>query len=360
MEYQLFAAPKQQPIISGAQTPNRKSCLNIPNSKSLDPTDKPLTVAAWVKAQSRGASGVVIARGGPVNGYALYLDRGYPCFAIRSAQKLYTIKGERKIGREWTHITGVLRADGSAVLYLNGDPVASGKAALIAKTPIQSTQIGLDDESSVGNYQSPFGLKGAVDEVCIYHRALSQDEIRTLMSQPVSARKDDGDLVLCMTLDNARAQDLSPNGNNGTVENAKLVPGKFGKALAFEGTTNAAGGYMVQHGWTRKIPFFVRGMVLTGMGVEKRIFIAGPPDLVDETKAVHTLNDPATVKLLKEQELAWQGRKGALLWSIAAKDGSKLYELKLDSPPRWDGLVAAGRRLYMAAMDGTVRAFGSE
>jgi len=49
-----------------------------------------------------------------------------------------------------------------------------------------------------------------------------------------------------------------------------------------------------------------------------------------------------------------EGRKGAVLWAISTADGKKLAARKLDAMPIFDGLAAAGGRLYLVTADGKV------
>jgi hypothetical protein len=56
----------------------------------------------------------------------------------------------------------------------------------------------------------------------------------------------------------------------------------------------------------------------------------------------------------------FEGRTGGLLHAMSAADGSKAAELKLPSPPIWDGLAAANGRLYVATMDGRVLCMGKK
>ena len=90
--------------------------------------------------------------------------------------------------------------------------------------------------------------------------------------------------------------------------------------------------------WLVKIPVRARGMVLA----DRTLFLAGVPDVVPK-------DDPYA---------AFDGRKGALLWAVSTTDGSRLAEYKLDTPPVFDGLVAAGGRLYMTTRDGKVVCMG--
>ncbi len=94
----------------------------------------------------------------------------------------------------------------------------------------------------------------------------------------------------------------------------------------------------------------VRAMVLS----DKTLFIAGPPDIVDEEKAFFALNDAAVLETLAEQSALLKGKEGALLWAVSAGNGKKLAEYKLDSLPVWDGMIAANGKLFLATMDGEV------
>ena len=51
---------------------------------------------------------------------------------------------------------------------------------------------------------------------------------------------------------------------------------------------------------------------------------------------------------------AFEGKAGGLLWTVSARDGMRMAERRLDSPPVWDGMAAAGGRLYIATVDGHV------
>jgi hypothetical protein len=43
-----------------------------------------------------------------------------------------------------------------------------------------------------------------------------------------------------------------------------------------------------------------------------------------------------------------------MLWAVSAASGERVQELKLRSMPVWDGMAAAGGRLYVATVDGRV------
>jgi outer membrane protein assembly factor BamB len=94
----------------------------------------------------------------------------------------------------------------------------------------------------------------------------------------------------------------------------------------------------------------VRAMVLA----DKTLFIAGPPDIVDEEEAFFALSDTAVLEQLAEQSALLKGKEGAFLWAVSAQNGRKLAEYKLDSLPVWDGMIASGRKLYLTTMNGEI------
>ena len=51
---------------------------------------------------------------------------------------------------------------------------------------------------------------------------------------------------------------------------------------------------------------------------------------------------------------AFEGKRGAMLWAVSAADGKRLSEVKLDAMPVWDGMAAAGGRLYLSTRDGSL------
>jgi len=79
-------------------------------------------------------------------------------------------------------------------------------------------------------------------------------------------------------------------------------------------------------------------MVLAG----SQLFVAGPPDVVDAV-------DPMA---------SFEGRKGALLRSYSATDGTMLAEHKLQAPPVFDGLIAANGQLFLSLENGTILCIG--
>jgi outer membrane protein assembly factor BamB len=97
-------------------------------------------------------------------------------------------------------------------------------------------------------------------------------------------------------------------------------------------------------------PLLVRAMVLA----DKTLFVAGPPQVVDERAAWGHYLEPQVRAKLEQQVRALEGQLGGVLWAVRAGDGSKLAEQKLDAVPVFDGMIAVGGRLYLATTDGRV------
>ncbi len=92
--------------------------------------------------------------------------------------------------------------------------------------------------------------------------------------------------------------------------------------------------------WTTHIPLRATGMVLAG----DKLVMAGVPDVIPE-------DDPYA---------AFEGRKGVQLRVVSAKNGEKLGQQALTAMPVFDGLIAAGGKLYLSTQAGTVQCLGGE
>jgi len=92
--------------------------------------------------------------------------------------------------------------------------------------------------------------------------------------------------------------------------------------------------------WSGRVPVRIRAMVLAA----SRLFVAGPPDVVDR-------KDPLG---------AFEGRKGGLLYVFDSASGKRLSEHALPFPPVFNGAAAARGRLYVAQVDGSIACFGGK
>ena len=369
LEHQLFAAGRDAYGLAGdaaKQTagPKKKqkpegAAVEFENSPSLNPAQSAVVVEAWIKPEA--PNGVVVAHGGPANGYALILNNRRPAWVIRATNIKTEIEAKGQLEKGWQHLVGMLRKDKTLALFVNGELAAEGKApALIPAEPKQALEFGRDSGGSVGDYGDDFALVGALDEVRIFHRELTAAEIKSAAKDPQAARDLGKDAVLVCTFDNGNAKDESGNKNDGEVGDLPTGQGKLGTALLFpkpnkkEGKPAAAknAGLAFQNRWTQFAPVFARAMVLA----DKTLVVLGPRDFVDEEKALVELaqrNDEFK-KQLQAQDEALDGKDGGILWLVDITTGSRIAEVKTNFIPAFDGMSAAQGRLFVATTDGRV------
>jgi len=167
-----------------------------------------------------------------------------------------------------------------------------------------------------------------------------------------------------------RAKTISPSGRimvfsasktyayqDETFRNTGLVAmGKKSKTQVSGSSKKKAAGLVAD--WRTDVPLYPQGMVMAG----DTLFVAGPPRF-DERKTRElmkavTTDDYEFPPVLKEASDTFEGRKGGVLWAVNVADGKQIAELKLDSIPVFDGLIAANSRLYVSLKDGSVTCFG--
>ena len=141
--------------------------IDIPRAEGLDPALGPWTVEAWVKADS--PSGVILAHGGDIQGYALTIEAGLPRFYVRVDGSITAVGGEGPVAGRWVHLAGVIGNDGSAKLYVDGKLAGSAvRRTFIGMNPNENLSIGMDRGSCVGGYEGMAGLAGLMGAVRIY------------------------------------------------------------------------------------------------------------------------------------------------------------------------------------------------
>ncbi len=108
--------------------------------------------------------------------------------------------------------------------------------------------------------------------------------------------------------------------------------------------------------WSVDVPLLIKAMVMT----DQTIFIAGPPNALDEVQAWAHIDQEAWQAKIARQEQAIAGGLGSTLWSVSAENGERLAERILHSMPIYDGMAAAGGKLFLAMEDGSVRCFSAK
>ncbi len=122
---------------------------------------------------------------------------------------------------------------------------------------------------------------------------------------------------------------------------AKAQPAKRGRKGKKRGRRGP------KYTWTVRVPVYVRAMVLA----DNALFLAGPRHILEDK----TADDP---KALAEQVTRLRGGKGAELLAVSPETGEVLSTVKLSSAPVFDGMIAAGGRLFVSTLEGTLICLG--
>lgn len=154
---------------------NRGRYVELGQPAGLPIANRPFTVMAWVKSDA--AEGVVVARGGAFCGFSLYVVDGVAKFGIHREQEgpAHIAAGREKVVGSWVHLAGVVRSD-RIELYVNGKlAAAENTPGYIPGNCGQGMEIGFDTANSPAEITDHF--QGIIDEVKVYHAALSEEEI---------------------------------------------------------------------------------------------------------------------------------------------------------------------------------------
>jgi outer membrane protein assembly factor BamB len=357
IEHQLYSANKNGPKTEVlGKKPGGKGgtpAVKFALAKHLDPTGKPITIETWVRPEKPNS--VILARGGPAQGYSLWLGkRGQPIFSVCADGKVWRVVGKGSVVGSWNHVVAVLQADKSMQIYVNGKQVGRGVSeSLLTSNPVQSLEIGADYTSSVGD-EYPTGLRytGLIDDVRVYYGALDAEAVAARHNDPTHETKIKP--VLVCSFDKANANDDSGNEHHGEMVSVTSAPGKNGRAMKFAAGQNRGNkaAANVEHDWNTDLPLYARAMMLT----KDKIFIAGPPDLIDEEDTFQRLTqrDPEVQKQLNRQDAALQGREGGIMAVIDKKTGKIETITQLESLPAWDGMATYGGKVFITTEDGKI------
>jgi hypothetical protein len=225
---------------NGAYNFNGSSYINIGSGENLELPDV-LTIEAWVKPTNIAAINTIISKTG-----ATMADTTY-WMDIRSSNQLY-FGGYTQAGgaayvnktfsfenNKWFHVVGV--DDGASLeLFVNGNSIGSGPRATRA----------------TGNWPVRVGVKGAadnffngtIDDIRVYNRALSVEEVKALYESydPAPKISDLQKGLMAHWKFDGNAKDSTPYGNNGVLVGSP-TPAEDRKAQAnhaydFNGTSD--------------------------------------------------------------------------------------------------------------------------
>lgn len=153
----------------------RGGCAVIASSPLLSPTNA-MTLECWVRTELPDQTDKWLVnriQGERTNsGYRLGLNEGRPCFAVPQTEWSHQVTASKllPLGR-WVHLAGTF--DGNAMrIYIDGEECGSLDRPGPANTNDFEVYLG----SYAENHKAHF--TGLLDEVKLYNRALSADELR--------------------------------------------------------------------------------------------------------------------------------------------------------------------------------------
>jgi arylsulfatase A-like enzyme len=128
---------------------------------------RPIQISAQIEPTA--PEGIVVAQGGPGNGYALYLHEGKLSFAVRSKRQLTTVSATQPLPPGAHTVAAQLAADGKVTLSVDGQSAGEGQApGLIGTQPTKGLTVGSDASQGVGQYTAPNKFAGKLENVTVH------------------------------------------------------------------------------------------------------------------------------------------------------------------------------------------------
>jgi len=206
--------------------------LNCGSSSSLNSinTNNKFTYAVWLYSRGTVTGGQdIIGFNGynPYWGYSLELGSGSPYLIWQdSSGNWVTVNSGLTIpNNKWTFVAATYDASaGKTIFYVDGSTSTISMSQTTGNTGGSPFRFNV-----IGWRRFP----GIMDEVFVYNRALSPEEVRYHYNQ--------GEPVAHWAMDEGKgtkAFDDSGNNNDGTITGATWVSGKYGSALSFNNISN--------------------------------------------------------------------------------------------------------------------------
>ena len=163
--------PNHGPGAGAGRIPRKrhtKKRFNLKPGAHLRKQDAPQTAGKSLFIEARLTSvgdGVIIAQGGVIHGYTLYVQDGKPAFCIRKRGKMTTLTASEALPKGACTIGVELPIDGEVVLTVNGKDVARAKSPGAIVTPGDGLTVGRDGGDPVGPYEGPREFGGEIEGV---------------------------------------------------------------------------------------------------------------------------------------------------------------------------------------------------
>ena len=159
--------------------------LDGPNVKPEDIPTEGMSIVAWINVESISDMAIFNARAKD-NTWLVHPeargDGNYRWLNRSPGSTIFDIRAGKNKANEWVHYAGTFsRAEGLAVLYINGEKVGEEKARV--PTPIagdwgQGARVGFNIDN-----KRPF--TGLMDELNVWKRGLTEEEVNAIMNDSV-------------------------------------------------------------------------------------------------------------------------------------------------------------------------------
>ncbi|MHC4983830.1 MAG: LamG-like jellyroll fold domain-containing protein, partial [Planctomycetota bacterium] len=213
--------------------------LAVPFRPALD-LDREFTLSAWIKPTDRqGAGGpelrFIVSRwiyGGTGDYYLALYSSGCVKLGVAHGPS-EGLEGKSVLPKgKWSHVAGTFN-NGQMKVFVNGKLDGARVSTKIRRTtqgPFEHGEVYLG-----ALWDKSFSFDGDVDEVAVWNRALSGDEIRAMFAGGLQAVNPLANGLAALWCGDGDASD-SASQNHGALKNgAKFAPGKFGQAFKLDG-----------------------------------------------------------------------------------------------------------------------------
>ena len=160
------------------------SYASLPDSGSLDLTTEG-TLQAWINIDSIEKFSGIIHKGNKRDfsdeAYTLQFYNRKLTLALNNGEGFLDTNYRFETGK-WYHVAGTWD-NGGMSLYVNGVKVNSTDKAVAANVTDGDVQIGAQLQEKYNSSYSNFGFVGSIDEVQIYDKSLSPEELQEYYSQ---------------------------------------------------------------------------------------------------------------------------------------------------------------------------------
>ena len=209
--------------------------IDLPSAVLDFERTNPFSQSFWIRTGDSDNANNILAKmlssspGRGVNTLLAYGHIGVQLVNYNSTDNKIRVEGTSVLSDDrWHHV--VITYDGSStaagiVAYVDGN----SESLTVVNDSLTDTILN-STTPSIGSRNSVLYYEGAIDDVCIYDRVLSETEVTALYEEESNSEPDlEAGLVACYPF-SGDASDTSTNGYDGTVEGATLITNRFGEA----------------------------------------------------------------------------------------------------------------------------------